>query len=204
MMKVAVIGATGNAGSRILRELLDRGHQVTAIVRNVGLVPTHRHVVARSGDANDADALAKLLAGHEAVISSLHFLAADPVKLIAAVRGAAVPRYLVVGGAGSLQVAPGVRLVDTDDVPAAYRGESLAGAAFLDLLRATDDIGWTFLSPSAEFVPGARTGNFRLGGEAVLRDAQGRSWISYEDYAVALVGELERPKHLRQRFTVGY
>ena len=203
-MKVALIGATGNAGSRILHELLDRGHETTGIARNVDHLPTHPNLTARAGDANDADALAKIVTGHEAVVSSLHFLAADPVNLIAAIRAAAVPRYLVVGGAGSLEVAAGMRLIDTEGVPPAYRAESRAGCDFLDLLRATVDLDWTFLSPSAEFVPGARTGAFRRGGEAVLRDAEGRSWISYEDYAMALVDEIERPNHVRQRFTVGY
>lgn len=203
-MKVALIGATGNAGSRILHELLDRGHEITAIARNVARLPTHPRLTARAADANDADALVSDVAGHEAVISSLHFLAVNPLKLIAAIRAAAVPRYLVVGGAGSLEVSAGVRLIDTEGVPAAYRAESRAGCDFLALLRATVDLDWTFLSPSAEFVPGSRTGAFRRGGEAVLRDAEGRSWISYEDYAMAFVDELERPRHVRQRFTVGY
>jgi len=119
------------------------------------------------------------------------------------VRNSDVKRYLVVGGAGSLEVAPGVRLVTTPDFPAAYKAEASKGADFLDLLRTVDDLDWTFLSPSAMFVPGERTGKFRLGRDKLLSNENGSS-ISFEDYAIALADEIENPRHVKQRFTVGY
>jgi putative NADH-flavin reductase len=204
MVKVALIGATGNAGSRILAELAARGHQVTAIVRHPERVPKLDGVTAMPGDASDGASLAPALAGHDVVVSSVHFLNTDPETLIGAVRRAGAPRYVVVGGAGSLDNGEGVRLVDAGGVPPPYQPESLAGCAFLERLKGTDDLDWTFLSPSAQLVPGARTGVFRLGGDTALRDADGRSWISLEDYAVALVDEIEQPRHSRRRFTVGY
>lgn len=203
-MKIALIGATGNAGSRILAELVRRGHQVTAIVRNPGKVPALTNVAARQGDVFDVDGLGQILSGHDAAISSVHFTASDPSKLIEAVKKSGVKRYLVVGGAGSLQVAPGVRLVDTPQFPAAHKTEALKGADFLELLRQENELDWTFLSPSAMFVPGARTGKFRLGTDNLLADDKGNSSISFEDYAIALANELEKPAHSRQRFTVGY
>jgi putative NADH-flavin reductase len=201
---VALIGATGFVGARLLAELVARGHRVTAIVRNPGKVPALDGVTARAGDVHDRDGLAALLAGHDAVISAVHFLASDGPTLLAAVRQSGVPRYLVVGGAGSLEVAPGVRLVDTDGFPEIYLGEARAGAAYLDLLRAVPALDWTFLSPSAVIAPGERTGRFRLGDDALLVGADGESRISAEDFAAALVDELERPAHPRRRFTVGY
>ncbi|HEY4249904.1 MAG TPA: NAD(P)-dependent oxidoreductase [Roseomonas sp.] len=203
-MKIALIGATGFIGSRLLQELSDRGHAVTALVRKPDAVPALPGVTARRADAADQAGLAGLLAGHDAVISAVHFTASEPAKLLDAVRDAGVPRYLVVGGAGSLEVAPGVRLFDTPDFPPAYLAEAKAGGAFLDLLRREQTLDWTFLSPAAEIAPGARTGQFRLGEEQLVVDATGRSHISAEDYAVALVDELERPAHFRQRFTIGY
>ena len=203
-MKVALIGASGNAGSRILAELTRRGHAVTAIVRNPEKLSKHTNVTAKRGDVFDPEGLAALLAGHDAVISAVHFTASDPAKLIDAVKRAGVRRYLVVGGAGSLEVAPGVRLVDTPQFPVAHKGEALKGADFLALLRQERDLDWTFLSPSALFVAGERTGKFRLGTDQLLADDKGTSTVSFEDYAVALVDELERPSHSRSRFTVGY
>jgi hypothetical protein len=139
LMSIALIGATGNAGSRILDKLVRRNHAVIAIVRDISKVPALTGVTAKAGNVNDADGLAALIAGHNAVISSVHFSASDPEKLIAAVRKAKVPRYLVVGGAGSLEVAPGTRLIDTPGFPDAYRKEAGGGAAFLDRLRETHD-----------------------------------------------------------------
>ena len=202
-MKVALIGATGNAGSRILAELSRRGHEVTAIVRNPEKVPVQPSVTARKGDVSDQGRLSELLAGHDVAVSAVHFTQSDPQKLIQAARASGVKRYLVVGGAGSLEVAPGVRLVDTPDFPSAYKAEATAGAIFLDLLRQERDLEWTFISPSAMFVPGERTGRFRLGKDQLLTNEQGSS-ISFEDYAIALVDEVEKPAHSRQRFTVGY
>ncbi|GLK76302.1 3-beta hydroxysteroid dehydrogenase [Methylopila jiangsuensis] len=202
-MRVALIGASGNVGSRIVAELVRRGHAVTAIARHPERIPAAPGVTPVAGDLFDADALAAALKGHDAAVSSVMFAASDPQKLIAAVKASGAPRYLVVGGAGSLYAAPGVRLIDTPEFPAAYREEASAGAAFLDRLKAEPDLDWTFLSPSAVFGPGERTGAFRLGADDLLTTAAGSS-ISYEDFAVALVDELERPAHSRARFTVGY
>jgi uncharacterized protein len=203
-MRIAVIGASGNAGSRITTELARRGHQVTAIVRHPEKIPAQSNVTPLKGDVRDPAALATLLAGHDAAVSSVRFVDSDPGALIAAAMASKVGRYLVVGGAGSLEVAPGIRLVTTPGFPAAYKAEAEAGAAFLDLLRAESELNWTFLSPSALFVAGDRTGKFRLGTDQLLADAGGKSSISFEDFAVALADEIERPAHLRQRFTVGY
>ena len=203
-MKIAVIGASGNAGSRISAELARRGHSVTAIARNPEKITAQANVTPTRGDVMDQAGLARLLAGHDAAISSVHFLASDPAKLIGAAKESKVGRYLVVGGAGSLEVAPGVRLVTTSGFPVAYKAEAEAGSAFLDLLRAEKELNWTFLSPSALFMAGERTGKFRLGIDQLLTAADGKSSISFEDFAVALADEIERPAHIRQRFTVGY
>lgn len=207
-MHIALIGATGNAGSRILTELLQRGHSVTAIVRDAARVPALPRVEAISRDVSDEAGLAAVLKGHDAVISSVPFDGTDPAKLIAAVRASGVTRYLVVGGAGSLEIALGdiplgLKLVDAPNFPAAYRKEATAGCDFLDQLKAEADLDWTFLSPAALFIAGERTGVFRLGLDKLLSNAQG-SKISFEDFAVALVDELEKPAHSRKRFTVGY
>lgn len=203
-MQVSLIGATGNAGSRILVELVRRGHRVTAIVRHPEKVPQLDGVTAQKGDTSHVDDLAAALRGHDVVVSSVHFLDGKADSLIGAVRQAGGPRYIVVGGAGSLDNGNGVKLIDAGGVPEPYRAESRAGCNFLETLQQTSDLDWTFLSPSAQFVPGERTGVFRLGADTALRDAGGRSWISYEDYAVALVDEIEQRRHSRRRFTVGY
>ena len=203
MAKVALVGASGNAGSRILKELSDRGHQVTAIARNPQKIAALPHVRAVKGDVHDRAGLAALLKGHDAVISSVHFTATDPDLLIGAVRDSGVRRYLVVGGAGGLEVAPGQRLIDQPDFPEAYKAEAGKGVEYLNLLKTVEDLDWTFLSPSAAFVPGERTGQFRLGKDDLLTTEKGSS-ISFEDYAIALTDELETPRHVRARFTVGY
>jgi putative NADH-flavin reductase len=203
-MSIALIGATGHIGSRLLAELSSRGHQITAIVRNPEKVPALPGVKAIKGDVFDQNGLATLLAGHDAVISAVHFSASDPAALIDAVKQAGVKRYLVVGGAGSLEVAPGVKLFDTKEFPPIYLDEAKKGGAFLDLLKQEPALDWTFLSPSALIQPGERTGKFRLGLDQLLVDADGKSSISTEDFAVALIDELEKPAHSRKRFTVGY
>ena len=203
-MKIAIAGASGQAGSRLTAELARRGHAVTAIARNPERIAAQQNVTAKKGDVNDQAALAVLWAGHDAAISSVHFSVSDPVKLIGAAKASGVGRYLVVGGAGSLEVAPGVRLVTTPNFPAQYKAEATKGAEFLDLLRQEKQLNWTFLSPSALFVAGERTGKFRLGTDQLLIAADGKSSISFEDFAVALADEIERPAHIRQRFTVGY
>jgi putative NADH-flavin reductase len=202
-MKIALIGASGNAGSRILAELSRRGHQVTAIARDASRIAAVPGAVAVSADLADVDGIADVLRGHHAVVSAVRFAASDPAKLIAAVERSGVRRYLVVGGSGSLGVAPGKRLMDMPEFPVPYRGEALAGAAFLDDLKANESLEWTFLSPSAVFTAGERTGTFRLGQGELLTGDKG-SRISFEDYAIALVDEIEQPRHVRRRFTVGY
>jgi putative NADH-flavin reductase len=204
IMKIAVAGASGRAGSRITAELARRGHAVTAIARNPEKIAVQPNVTPTKGDVLDQAGLAALWAGHDVAISSVHFLASDAAKLIGAAQASEVGRYLVVGGAGSLEVAPGVRLVTTPNFPAQYKAEAEKGAAFLDLLRAEKELNWTFLSPSALFVDGERTAKFRLGTDQLLTAADGKSWISFEDFAVALADEIERPAHIRKRFTVGY
>ncbi len=202
-MTITLIGASGRAGSCILKELTDRGHHVTAITRHPEKVAKLPNVTSIQGDVSNKDALVSLLKGSDIVISAVHFTASDPQILIGAVKAAGVKRYLVVGGAGSLEVAPGVKLIDTPDFPEAYKPEAGAGSAFLDLLRKEKELDWTFLSPSSMFVPGERTGKFRLGGDQLLTSEKGSS-ISFEDYAIAMADEIEKPKHRRQRFTVGY
>ena len=203
-MKIAVAGASGRAGSEITKELSRRGHSVTAIARNPEKIAVLPDVTPVKGDVLDQAGLTKLWAGHDVAVSSVHFLASDPLKLIGAARDSKVGRYLVVGGAGSLEVAPGVKLVTTPNFPAQYKAEAEKGSAFLDLLRREKDLNWTFISPSALFVEDARTGKFRLGTDQLLADANGKSWISFADYAIALADEIERPAHQKQRFTVGY
>ena len=202
-MHVALIGASGNVGSRIVKELASRGHTVTAIARNPDKITAASGVAAKKGDLFNLAGMSVLLKGHDAVISAVFFTASDPAKLIGAVRASGVTRYLVVGGAGSLEVAPGQLLVDSPDFPADYKPEAEKGLAFLNALKATTDLDWTFLSPSAEFGPGERTGKFRIGTDQLLVSDRG-SRISYEDLAVAMVDELEKPTHIRRRFTVGY
>ncbi len=202
-MKIALIGVTGRVGLRLTTELLARGHAVTGIARHVP-ADVRAGITILQAEATDTDVLEPLLVGHDAVISAARFVTSDANALISAVNAAGVKRLLVVGGAGSLEVAPGKALLDTDGFPEAFRAEAKAGAFFLERLRSEPDLDWTFLSPSADFAPGVRTGHFRLGGDQLLSDATGKSHISMEDYAIAMVDELERPAHSRQRFTVGY
>lgn len=202
-MKVALIGASGAGGSRLAAELSRRGHEVTAIARHPDKIAKSPGVTAKKGDVFDKAGLAQLLKGHDAVVSAVRFSASDPKLLIEAVKQSGVKRYFVVGGAASLEVAPGVKLIDTPQFPAAYKAEAAKGGEFLDLLRKDKDLDWTFLSPSAAIGPGERTGKFRLGKDQLLTTDKGSS-ISWEDYAIAAVDELERPAHIRERFTVGY
>ena len=202
-MKIAIIGVTGRVGSRLATELISRGHAVTGIAM-------HRPQEVRpdltvlAADATKPDSLAPCLAGQDAVISASRFVTSNADALIAAMRTAVVKRLLVVGGAGSLEIEPGKALMDADGFPEAFKAEAKAGAWFLQRLRAERDLDWTFLSPSADFAPGERTGRFRLGGDQLLSDSDGKSHISMEDFAIAMVDEVEKHAHSRQRFTVGY
>jgi uncharacterized protein len=203
-MKVALIGASGKIGSQILSELRARGHSVSAIARHPEKIATGTGVTAVRADVADANALAAALRGHDAVISAVRFRNFDPQTLLGAIKTSGVKRLIMVGGAGSLEAKPGVALVDTPDFPEAFKPEASAGRDALKVLRTKRSLDWTFLSPSAVIAPGERTGKFRLGKDAVLIGADGKSRISIPDYAIALVDELEHPHHVRQRFTVGY
>ncbi|MCP2019598.1 UNVERIFIED_ORG: putative NADH-flavin reductase [Pseudomonas reinekei] len=204
MSNIAIIGATGRAGSQLLEEALRRGHSVTAIARNTAKIGQRAGVVTRNVDALDASALQAAIEGHDAVISAAHFATLPASAVIGPVKKAGVKRLLVVGGAGSLLLPDGTRVIDSKGFPAEYKAEAGAGAEFLENLSQEKDLDWTFLSPSAEFVEGERTGTFRLGQDDLLVSSEGRSWITFADYAIAMLDEVEVPKHSRQRFTVGY
>ena len=205
-MKILLVG-TGMIGSRVAAEARSRGHQVTALTRS-GTAP--EGATARKGDAADSGQIAEAAAGHDAVVMAVK--APGEAALLAAGRGvlegaakAGVRRVVVVGGAGSLEVAPGLRLVDAPGFPDAYKSEALAQGVLLDVVRAeAGDLEWTYISPAAEIAPGERTGSYRVGGDQLLSDAEGNSRISAEDYAVALVDELENPKAPRRRITVAH
>ncbi len=213
-MKIALLGATGFVGSAILKEALDHGHTVTAIVRHPQKLEAGAGLVAKAGDVYDKNALADLLRGQEAVISAFNpgwknpQLYDDQVRgttaIIAAIKEAGVKRVLWVGGAGSLEVKPGIRVVDTPDFPDWVKPGSLATIDALEQLRNEPELDWSFLAPSATMQSGQRTGKFRLGGDQLLVDANGQSSISVQDFAMAMIDELEHPAHTRQRFTVGY
>jgi putative NADH-flavin reductase len=214
-MHIALIGATGFVGAAVLAELLDRGHQVTALVRQPGKLAPRAGLTARALDANDADAVADAVRGHDAVVSAYNPGWDAPDLYDAFLRGSAavergvaasgVKRLLVVGGAGSLFVAPGVQLVDTpaftDHVPPNIVPGARAARDYLTALRANTVLDWTFLSPPALLVPGERTGRYRVGGEALLMDGEAPAGIAVADLAVAIADEIEQPRHLRARFT---
>jgi len=212
-MKIAIFGASGRIGSRIVNEALNRGHEVTAVARhpeNYTLEKPHLRV-ARGDLFNSQDVEAAVF-DHDAVVCAYNFThGAQPstfseitTPLLNGLKQAGVKRLLIVGGAGSLEVSPGVQLVDTPDFPPAYKPAALAHREALKIYRQEKDIQWTYLSPAAEIVPGERTGKFRTGKDQLITGADGHSWISMEDYAVAVIDELETPMHTRERFTVGY
>lgn len=200
-MKVALIGASGKAGQRLAAELMSRGHEVTGIARSAGA--SVDRVAMRQADATDAAALAEAIRGSDAVMLAGRFVSTDAAAILDAIERAGVARLLVVGGAGTLEISPGVQLIDGGAIPEAFMPEVSAGRRFLETLKASD-ADWTFLSPAALFGPGERTGQYRLGGDALMRDEKGESRISYEDLAKALVDELETPAHSRQRFSIAY
>lgn len=203
-MKIALIGASGNIGSKILAEALARRHTVTAIVRNPDKIVRLDGLNPVQGNVGDADGLSALLIGHDAVISSLPFMGFDPDLLLSAIHKSGVRRYVAVGGAGSLYAAPNLRVVDSEAFPDDWKPEAQRGADYLTRLRQERDLDWTFISPSADISPGLRTGQFRIGGDELLVAADGTSRISQEDFAVAMLDEIENPAHIRERFTVGY
>jgi len=212
-MNIALIGASGFIGAALLNEALARGHQVTALVTRPQRLGAAANLTALQSDIRDTATLVQQLAGHDAVISAFSGHGQTDVQryyeqgidsLIRAVKQARLSRLLLVGGAGSLEVAPGVALLDTPAFPAEYRATAEGARTALTRLRAEPALNWTMLSPAAVIAPGERTGHFRLGGDQLLLDAAGDSRISVADYAVAMLDELERPVHPRQRFTVAY
>lgn len=213
-MKIALIGASGFIGSRILQEASRRGHEVTALVRHAEHVPDLPGVTTRRVDVHDTDALADLLAGHEAVISAFstdkdnpdvyESMTAGHRSIVEATKKAGVSRLLAVGGAGSLEIAPGKQLLDEPDFPEAWKPGASATREFLYLLRDEPVLDWSYLSPARVIQPGERTGKYRVGGDQLVVDVEGHSLISTEDYAVAMLDELESPSHSRRRFTVAY
>jgi len=210
-VKVALYGATGKSGSRILKELVARGHRVIALVRDPAKVSQPDPAVRiAQDDLSDPKKIAAAIDGAEAVISAYAPPQHDPDSLVGVTRRqveALGPRgkarLVVVGGAGGLLIAPGVTLVDSGYLPAAVLPIAKAHIRALNVLRESP-IDWTYFAPAAYFEPGQRTGSFRLGKDELIANDRQESRISMEDYAVALVDELERPQHRRQRFSVGY
>ena len=211
-MKLFLFGVTGNAGQAILQEALSRGHSVTAAARQTGFFHPVGKANVVTADALDTTTLTDAIKEHDAVVVAISgrksghdTVAKVASNLLAALPAANVSRLLWVGGAGSLEVAPGVRLVDTPQFPTAYKDEALGQGAALQVLRDSKTaINWTYVSPPAMIGVGGRTGKYRIGGDQLLADAGGVSTISWIDYAVAIVDELEKNVHPQSRITVAY
>jgi len=212
-MNITLIGASGFIGTAVLNEALARGHHVTALVTRPERLAPHANLKALAANVMDVAQLTSQLAGADAVVSAFSGHAQEDVlayfvtgtrNIITAAKEARVPRLLTVGGAGSLEVAPGVQLIDTPGFPAQYKATAEGARQALQLLQKESSLNWTMLSPSAVIAPGQRTGSFRTSHDQLLTAADGSSTISVEDFALALVNELEQPAHERQRFTVGY
>ncbi|PSH66116.1 NAD(P)-dependent oxidoreductase [Phyllobacterium sophorae] len=213
-MKIALIGATGFVGAEILKEAVARGGSVTALVRNVDKVEKLDGVTAVEADALDTADLAAKLKGHDIVVSAynpgwgnpdikaVHIAASRSIT--EATKRAGIGRLIVVGGAGSLYNEAGGQFVDGEGFPAEYKEGALGARQALNDLRGETELGWTFLSPPFALAPGERTGKYRLGKDHPVFDAEGKSAISVSDLAVAIVDEAEKPKHIKQRFTVAY
>jgi prolipoprotein diacylglyceryl transferase len=211
-MRIVVFGAGGRVGTRTVAEALERGHEVTAVVRDPDAHDLHGDGLAIvAGDATDPASVAEVAAGHDLAISTVGSgFGKTPETLPAAARAlldglsrAGVGRLIVLGGAGSLEVAPGVRVLDADDFRDEWKPDALAQAESLEIYRsATTDVDWTYVSPAAVLEPGERTGAYRTGEDRLLVDDEGNSSISMEDFAVALVDEAESADHVRRRFTV--
>ena len=215
-MKIALIGATGFVGTPLVAELLQRGHHVTALARNPSRLAAQANLTAKPLDVNDADAVAAAVKGHDAVISAFNpgwdvpglyakFMQGHDA-IVAGVERSGVKRFLVVGGAGSLFVAPGVQMVDTPEFASHVPPNIIPGAQAardaLTALRGNTALDWTFLSPPALLAPGERSGKYRVGGEQLLMAGEAPAGISTADMAVAIADEIETPRHLRARFTV--
>lgn len=212
-MKIALFGASGMIGQRITQEALARGHQVTALVRHPEKVTaSHPNLTVQAANALDPASIAAAVAGHDVVVSAIspngqqpQVLVDSAHSLLEGVERAGVQRLIVVGGAGSLEVAPGLQLVDSPDFNPAWRPGALAHREGLAVYRqSTSSVNWTYFSPANFIAPGERTGMYRLGTEQLVVNDKGESRISAEDYAVALLDEIETPRFARQRFTAAY
>ncbi len=213
-MKIALIGATGFVGGFVLEEALSRGHAVTALSRHIEKLAVKPNLTTVMCDVMNESELVKAISGHDVVISTFNPGWGNPdiynlyIKgiqaIVKAAKVAAVKRLLVVGGAGSLEVKPGLQLVDTPDFPTQFKDGALAAREVLNLLKKEKELQWTFVSPSISLKPGARTGKFRIGTDSLLRDEKGESLISTQDLAVAILNECEKPRFTRKRFTAGY
>ncbi len=219
MANIVIFGASGMIGRRATREALERGHHVTAVVRDPAkLTERHPNLAVESADIKDSTAVAEILlsAGADVLIGAvaLRDPGSDPAaataamvsSLLEALRslGDKAPYLVLVGGAGSLFTAPGTRLIDLPDFPDAYKPEASAHATALATLRGVSDVKWTYVSPAEVIAPRERTGAFRLGGDDVVRDDDGASFISAEDFAVVLIDEAEKREHVGKRFTAAY
>ena len=217
MANVVLIGATGFVGSAILNELLTRGHKVTAVVRNAAKLPKNDNLTAVEEDVANVDAIAAIAKGKDAVISAYNPGWTNPEigrlttenypKIVEAVKKSGVARLLIVGGAGTLFVKPGLRVVDSGAIPAEIlEAVRTLGNFYLNYLTKEHNLDWVFFSPAGAFdEKGERTGKFRLGKDDLIVDAAtGTSHISVQDYAIAMVDELEKPAHHKERFTIGY
>jgi putative NADH-flavin reductase len=212
VLKIALFGATGMIGSRIAVEAARRGHQVTALARNPERVPTDvANLKAAQADLLDATSVAAAVRGHDVVASAYAppredagIVVTATRTLVEGVRAAGLKRLVVVGGAGSLEVAPGTQLVDSEGFPDAYKAVALAHRDAFTFYRTLSDLDWTVFAPAAVIAPGERTGVFRTGADTLLADASGNSHISVEDYAVAFVDELEQGRFIRKIATAAY
>jgi putative NADH-flavin reductase len=213
-MKIAIIGASGKIGSRIAAEAISRGHSITGIARNPEAGVKNDKIKWVKADAIDTESLTSAIKGHDVLISAFGIdwsrletypLFVDVSKSeVAAAKKAGVKRLIVIGGAGSLEVAPGVQLVDTPQFPEEWRAGANEQRNSLAVFRKENDLDWTFFSPAIIIEPGPRTGKYRLGKDNPVFDDKGNSTISYDDYANALIDEMETPQFIRQRFTIGY
>ena len=211
-MKVTLIGATGFVGSAVLSELLQRGHQVTVLARTPAKVLAQPGLTVMQGSALDAAQVQAASQGQDAVVSAYNPGWTEPDlynlflqgsrAIVEGVRASGTRRLLAVGGAGSLFVAPGVQLVDTPEFPAEWKAGATAARDALTEIRKETTLDWTFLSPPILLQPGERTGQYRLGDEAPLMNGEQPGSISVADLAVAMVDELETPRHVQKRFTV--
>ncbi|CAN7593573.1 NAD(P)-dependent oxidoreductase [Variovorax paradoxus] len=202
-MKVAVLGASGRAGSEVAKEIARRGHQVLGVARRPTAIPSANGITAIASDASDSVALAGSIDGCEAVVSALHF-DVPAAALLSALRRANIKRLLVTGGAAGLEASPGKRVIDDPAFPEDWKDQALKGIAFLAELRDETDIDWTFFSPAAMLVEGPRLGRYRLGMDQLVTDENGNSTISFADFAIAMADELEQGQHSRTRFTAAY